>query len=1043
MPNSADVLANPILNGPYDPPSRYFELGETGPTGAIIDGRRPSESFIPIPPTKKRGKAKTAAAHGQLELDLTHEVVEPNTFIDALRGDVARWRTAGYPSVTTTSKRLLEHWADPTRENRILFAQREAAETAIYLAEVATRQSALRSRDWRAQLADFNHDNNLDLPRVAFKMATGSGKTVVMAMLIAWQTLNKVAHAGDPRFSRRFLLVAPGITIRDRLRVLQPNDRENYYDQRGIVPAGLRAQLGKAQILVVNYHAFLLRDSKEIQGVSSATRRILTHGKAEDPFKETEQAMVSRVLRDWGVGGGRRQSDVIVINDEAHHCYANRPIDPGALESGALEGDKEDLQRNLDARVWFKGIQAIAEHVGVKQVYDLSATPFYLKGSGYREGFIFPWTVSDFSLMDAIESGIVKVPRIPVDDDAEGDEVTYLNLWDKIGRLLPKRGRKDGQQVDLPPELEGALQSLYRSYLTSYEHWRAELAPLDEPPPVFIVICPNTTVSKMVFDWVAGREGDFNSGVSVSAGNLALFSNFPDGQSLAKPNTILVDSAQLESGEAMSADFKQAANVEIAAFKADYRLRNPGADVDALTDEDLLREVLNTVGKRGRLGEHVRCVVSVSMLTEGWDANTVTHILGVRAFGSQLLCEQVVGRGLRRRSYVIGDDGKFTPEYANVYGVPFAFIPTDAPVVDAKPPQPATHVRAVVGREHLRIEFPNVEGYRLEVADGHLGLAPDLEPYVVSRETIPTWTDASGVVGESEVVRDDIPTVRPQQLAYGIARRLAHHHFAIDPTRVDAEGDIAGVTDRPWLFPQLVDISRRWVARAVSFQDGLHLGHLAAYSTRVARAADRVFEAISQFQSARTQRLLPILRQHDATGSTGGVSFQTRKTAIRAKPDRSEVSHVVLDGVAGNTWEQLVMTFCEDPDRPVAAYVKNDHLGFAIPYVHEGRTHRYVPDFLIRLPQRDEGDPVRTLIVEVSGGQKSSHAPGPTWVKATTARDSWCTAVNNHGGFGVWGYVELTDPPTMADRLLEAIDNLYAGRPITGDPDLIDLAKVL
>ncbi|WP_326842345.1 DEAD/DEAH box helicase family protein [Streptomyces sp. NBC_01558] len=1016
---SVEALVNPIINSPYGVPSRHFVLGPKGPTGAILEHRRPSESFIPVAPVRK-GRKKGGENATQETLPLTHEQVVRNTLIDQLRSEVALWRARNYDGVTPTTRKLLLHWADPDRDNRVLFAQREAAETAIFLTEVSGRRTAYGViRDWRGELADSNEEHNNGLPRVALKMATGSGKTVVMAMLIAWHTLNKIASPRDTRFVKRFLIVAPGVTIRDRLRVLQPNDPSNYYDLRDLVPSDLKGQLGKSQILIVNYHAFLLKDSREIKGVAKATRQVLLAGKKVDPFKETEDAMVSRVLRGWGVGSGKKQSDIVVLNDEAHHCYQDKPI---TIEGE--EADAEANERNADARVWFKGLQAIARKVGVKSVYDLSATPFYLSGSGYKEGFIFPWVVSDFSLMDAIECGIVKIPRIPVDDDAAHEAVTYLNLWESIGKVLPKRGRRDLDASSwVPPdELVGALHSLYRSYERAFAHWETELKPLGETPPVFIVVCPNTAVSKLVHDWIAGWES--------TPGSLSLFSNVVDGKLLARPRTVLVDSAQLESGEAMKKDFKEAAAAEIEAFKAELRLRNPGADVD-VTDEDLLREVMNTVGKKGRLGEQVRCVVSVAMLTEGWDANTVTHILGIRAFRSQLLCEQVVGRGLRRRSYDANENGFFEPEYASVYGVPFAFIPTDRPQVDPKPPRPTTLVRTVEGRSHLRITFPKLTGYRLEIPDAGLFLVDDVEPFVIGPGTIPTWTEAAPVVGESELIEDAPESQRPQTVAYWLAKRLLSTHF-----RTEGEaGD-----NRPWLFPELVGVCKDWIDRAVTVENGFDLGFLIRYVQWQARAADAVYAAVIRQEENRRARLRPILRPFDPIGSTENVSFNTRKVALVADPDRSEVSHVVLDGPEGNTWEQLLMAYSEK-HRDVLAYVKNDHLGFEIPYVYEGTRHDYVPDFLVKLRTGpDEID--RTLIVEVSGGQKQIHAPGLTGMKRVAARDTWCVAVNNHGGFGRWGYLEITDPATAEPALDEAIRRLYADDgAIIGDPDRSDFEE--
>lgn len=1005
----SETIENPILNSPYDPPARHFVMGDHGPTGEIADGRRPSESFIPIAPTRKgRGAVQEQFDFG------TRERTEPNTLINSLRRDVAQWRQRNYERATPISRKLLQHWADPSRDNRVLFCQREAAETAIFLAEVAGRHGY---NDWRQRLSEANDEHNSGLPRVALKMATGSGKTVVMAMLIAWQTLNKAFAPRDARFTNRFLVIAPGITIRDRLRVLQPSDPGNYYAARDLIPSDLQGALAQAQIVVTNYHAFLLRDAKEIKGVSATTRKVLLAGKSEDPFRETPDAMVSRVLRDFGSAKG----EILVINDEAHHCYQDKPLTSGKLS-------KDEADANGEARVWFKGIQAIVRKLGVKQVYDLSATPFYLSGSGYQEGFIFPWTVSDFSLMDAIESGIVKVPRTPVDDDAAGELVTYLNLWSHVGDQLPKR--KSGKDTDadwVPPEvLEGALRSLYASYLRSYEHWERELAPHGLTPPVFIVVCPNTVVSKLVYDWIAGREIDVDGTVIQRPGHLELFSNIENGTPLARPCTILVDSAQLESGEALKGDFKTAAAAEIDAFKAQYRLDHPGADVDKITDEEILREVMNTVGKPGMLGAGVRCVVSVAMLTEGWDANTVTHILGIRAFSSQLLCEQVVGRGLRRRSYDVNDDGLFEPEYANVYGIPFAFIPSDRVVKEPTPKPPALEVCSLEGRAHLRITFPRLDGYRVEVPDPELLFdTTGLPTFVIGANEVPTWTVSAPAIGVTERVEDVDPySFRMQEVAFALAKHLLERHFQDGDNRV------------PWRFPQLVRIAQQWLTECVEVRDGRSIGSLVTSTQLRARACEDIVHAISTQEGNRRGRLRAVLRPFDPVGSTGDVRFLTRKAVVDT--EKSEISHVVLDGVDGNTWEQILSLECELNPR-VAAYAKNDHLGFEIPYIHNGRSHSYVPDFLLRLRRADGEDFDRHLIVEVSGGQKS---PGPTREKARTARDQWCPAVNNHGGFGRWGFVEITDMTTARADLNDAIARLYDDQPIIGDPDLLDFNEV-
>ncbi|MFT3714784.1 MAG: DEAD/DEAH box helicase family protein [Gordonia sp. (in: high G+C Gram-positive bacteria)] len=1004
-------ITNPVINSPYEPPSRHFVIGDDGhPRDETAPGRRPSQSFIPIAPERK---AKGKAAQQTLDFG-TGERIEENTLINSIRRDVAKWRMSGhYDGVTPISRKLLQHWADPSRDNRVLFCQREAVETAIFLAEVAGRHGYT---DWRRRLDPVNDEYNSGLPRIAMKMATGSGKTVVMAMLIAWQTLNKVQTPRDARFTTKFLVVTPGITIRDRLRVLQPSDPGNYYKLRDLIPADLEGMLDRAQVVVTNYHAFLPREAKEFKGVAANTKKLLRPGESAAVFKESEEQVVARVLRDFGSAKG----EVVVLNDEAHHCYQDKVMT-------SSEVTKEEAEANVEARVWFKGVLAVAKRVGVKQVFDLSATPYFLSGSGHHQGTLFGWTVSDFSLMDAIESGIVKIPRTPVDDDAAGDQVSYLHLWDQIGDKLPKRkGLKlTLDQWPLPEVLEGALQSLYSSYQKSYDHWQRELAPFGETPPVFIVVCPNTSVSKLVFEWIGGWEAERDGMVVPQPGRLALFDNYPGGRALARPRTILVDSAQLESGEGLKDDFKKVAGPEIAAFKAQYRIDHPGADVDKITDEEILREVMNTVGKPGMLGADVRCVVSVAMLTEGWDANTVSHILGVRAFGSQLLCEQVVGRGLRRRSYVVDDDGLFAPEYANVYGIPFSFIPTDTPTTDPKPPQPTLHVHAVPGREDLEIQFPWVDGYRLELPDPELHFeVSGAEKFVIGASEVPTWTVSAGVVGVPE--RDEMgdrTAVRDKEIAFALAKDLLENHYQSVDDR------------RPWLFPQLVDIAAKWLRECVVEEDGRTAAALLSLSELRARACEQIVNLISTYPGSPRARVRVLLRAFDPVGTSADVSFFTRKAAIEA--EKSQVSHCVLDGQGGNTWEQIMAQQCELNGR-VAAWVKNDHLGFEIPYVHNGRSHAYVPDFILRLAKADD-DVDRHLIVEVSGGQKS---PGPTKEKAETARNRWCQGVNNRGGFGIWDYIEITDPTTVPRVLNDAIDRLYRGL-LSGDPDRLDSLESL
>jgi type III restriction enzyme len=415
------IIPNPVINSPFDEPSRHFYFEEDAITDKIVERRRLSSYFVPVPKPKNTGK--------QLELDTewTQDRIEENKFINAVRETVAKWRLGRYDGVTNATRELLDYWRNPKRERRLYYCQVEALETAIYLAEIADRQDgAWILRDLR----EANFSSNPLLNRVAFKMATGSGKTVVMAMLIAWHTLNKTANPKDSRFNDAFLIVTPGITIRECLRGLLPNDPENYYAKVDIVPASAREALGRVKILITNYHAFLPRE-KAIVG--KVTQQVLGNGKT-GAFTETPDDVVRRICRDLG-----NKRNLIVMNDEAHHCYRPKPAEDGEQLKG--EERKEAEKRDQEARVWISGLEAVKCKNGLRAVYDLSATPFFLKGSGYHEGTLFPWVVSDFSLIDAIEAGVVKVPRVPVTDNSmTGEQPTFRDLWIRIREHPPKKG---------------------------------------------------------------------------------------------------------------------------------------------------------------------------------------------------------------------------------------------------------------------------------------------------------------------------------------------------------------------------------------------------------------------------------------------------------------------------------------------------------------------------------------------------------------------------------------------------------------------------
>ncbi|HEV3025626.1 MAG TPA: DEAD/DEAH box helicase family protein, partial [Pirellulales bacterium] len=995
MAKTPTAIENPILNSPFEEPRRHFRFDENGITDQIVAERRASSYFIPIAQPRKKPKD-----HQQTFEGWTEDRIEENKTVNAIRPRVTAWRQGGYPGVTRTTARLLEHWTAPQRERRLFFCQIEALETIIYIAEVARKfGDAWIENDLRR----FNAAANPELLRLALKMATGSGKTVVMAMLIAWHTLNKLANSQDARFSDAFLIVTPGITIRDRPRVLLPGDPQNYYRLLDVVPEDLREELGKARIVITNFHAFQRREKTQAARLTKALLASRDDSAGSDsPFTESNGEMVRRACRGLG-----NKKNIIVINDEAHHCYRRAAAEEGKEEKLTGDERKEAQKRNEEARIWVSGVEAVKRKLGVKAVYDLSATPFFLRGSGYGEGTLFPWVVSDFSLIDAIESGIVKVPRVPVADDSmRGDLPTYRDLWLRIRDDLPKKGRGTAAvsgEPRLPAVLEGALQSLYDNYAKSFQRWAANEAARAAglTPPVFIVVCSNTNVSKLVFDYIAGWEKQLPGGATVAVpGKLHLFSNVEGEQFTARPNTILVDSQQLESGEAMSADFKQIAAREIDEFKADYRRRFPGRDADDLTDEDLLREVMNTVGKEGKLGERVRCVVSVSMLTEGWDANTVTHILGVRAFGTQLLCEQVVGRGLRRMSYSATRRQLDTPsgtvefeafpvEYAEVYGVPFSFIAASGSADDAQRERP-THVRALEDRAACEITFPRIDGYRYELPAERLEASFDERSrLVLSTVNVPTRVENAPIVGETTIHSlDELKLRREQEVAFLIAKLVLERYFRDDEQNV-----------KPWLFPDLLAITGRWLRECVALKDNT-FKQLLLLIENAHDAADRIYKAVVAADPG-PKRLLPIAKPYDTVGSTRYVSFDTIRATYSTDAAKCHVSHVVGDT---ESWEQKMAQALEEMEE-VLAYVKNQGLGFMIPYSLAGQQRNYMPDFIVLIDDGRGPDDPLNVVLEVSGQRDKEKE-----AKVTTARTLWVPAVNNAGAWGRWAFIEILDP---------------------------------
>ena len=1041
---------NPVLNNPYEEPMYYYDTDMNGNIdyATVIDGRRPFGYDVNIVP-KKRGDKTFFSQEDFISVDPNAE------FINGIRKEVKTWREAGYPKASRITKELLDFWFNnkERRPNlRLFFCQREAVETAVWLNEIAERDPNTGNYILNL-LTERRHTVSKDdayvLPRTAFKMATGTGKTVVMAMLILYNYLNKRANPMDTHYADHFLLCAPGITIRDRLAVLQLDysqrsnnfERTDYYHQRGLIPPQFEKELGglNSSITIVNYQQFLPRVFAG-KHASPLDGKIVYRDGEMVQQKETEDysVMLSRVL-EKGVKGKR----IIVINDEAHHCYLPR----NTKDKSLTDDEKSDLkQENDTAMVWYEGLRQM-KLLGYKiqHVYDLSATPYYLKGSGYPEYSLFPWVVSDFGLVDAIESGLVKIPYLPAyDNTPDLDEPKLRNIYDSIKDKLPKRGlraqkKKDKEDnVDTSaltvqaPNLPTLLNTALEQFVKDYEDYDRGLRQAFEAmgtlytaPPVLIVVCNNTTVSHEVYRDIAGYQDGVNEDGEprYRHGRFEIFSNY-DGMGLPKEKfpTLLIDSSALdEASTRIDEAFKKAYANEIEEFRHEYANQHGAGSADNLTDADILREVVNTVGKPGKLGGDIKCVVSVSMLTEGWDANTVTHVCGIRAFGSQLLCEQVVGRALRRQSYdLIPYDKlgreidrhdlykynkenityKFPPEYARIIGVPFNTFKGGKTVV-TKPQKPKAIIRALPERQQMEIKFPVITGYRSDNIEGTLTADfTGLPKFQLNFNQIPTETILETVVnGDQKMLKTDYKELRDSQVIYYFAHLMIREYYTSREHGQQFQK-----------FPDIKKIVETWYNEQLEIIGGdgspeqKRLVMLWNYKAVLGNIMEGVHKA-----NADHEEISAVLNYYNPEGSTIHVYRPTNRPVYPTQ--KSHVNYVIAED---NSWQQIAAQTLDSMEC-VECWVKNTYLGFRIPYTVGDENKEYQPTFIVRVKGIN-------LIVECEDfdGDKS----GNKEAKRHYLKDYWIPAANNLKTYGTWDLLEVRDIDQLEKLINDKIKQL-------------------
>ncbi|NEI28466.1 MULTISPECIES: BPTD_3080 family restriction endonuclease [Rhizobium] len=1012
-PLTVAEVDSPIINSPFQEPVSHW-LIERGKPPTKTEGRRRASYFYRVPEHAGRGqrsKQQTELFESEKGEEIELEIV------NFIRERVKEWRSGSrsggvvYDGASPVTKELLELWRSNDRMQRLFFAQIEAVETIIFLVEAK----------------DIYHKGLPEMPkdepgleaktagvrafaRYACKMATGSGKTTVMGMLTAWSILNRVASPRDDRFSDTVLIVCPNVTIRERLQELDPALGDlSLYRTRQLVPPHRMEELRRGEVMIANWHRLAKKETNIVNRVSAKVVKtgvpveVVRNAGRENEIKyfESDAAWFKRIRRELGSGKGRSQH-WLIFNDEAHHAY--RRGDVGA-EDQALDEDKELAKKNeREATIWIEGLDRInrlaggSRRRGINLCVDLSATPFYIQGSGNEVGKPFPWIVSDFGLLDAIESGLVKIPQLPARDVTGAAEAAYFNIW----RWVQAKAKEDGYGTNVTPELVMNYASAPINLLAAEWHERfleweqfSKQQHKHPVPPVFIVVCRDTAIAKEVHSWLANG----NDGYGVSP---LWFRNAPGHEV-----TVRIDSKVIEDIEEGGSkdETRRLRFILDTVGKPEW----PGGKVPEEWSE-LVRKhndkaasddndgSLKWIDERIPPGRDVRCIVSVAMLAEGWDANTVTHIVGLRPFGSQLLCEQVVGRALRRKSYALNEETQmFAEETAKVFGVPFELIPFKVAPAGQTLPQPEpNHIYSVPEKAEYEITFPLVTGYH---QSGQFDVFVDWDrvskvtidpmriPQIVELTplTTPDGTLAAYGPGDKPVLslKDWRAMFREQQVAFRLAREIC--------LRWQADNGAAAVPTQH-LFPKIAFAAKRFLAEKLDLKGDSETCDVLLVGEYMQAAIGSLLEAIKKGSSTTEAEIAVVPQGAAGSGSTLFVDFHTTKPIYPAT--RCHLNAMVADT---QKWEQSA-AFLLDSHPGVKKWVKNDRLGFFIPYRNRGIPAKYVPDFIVVT------DTDQNVVIEIKG-QMTDGADA----KARAAQ-RWVYAVNRLGQYGLWHYLLVSDP---------------------------------
>ena len=1036
-------VEKPIICSPYEEPQDHWVYDRKTGEPSRAGSRRQAGYWYK---TERTGSA-------QIEL-FAEEDRDDLPLVNLLRDDVRRWRNKNYQGASRVTIELLKHWAKTDLYRRLFFCQREAVETIIYLSEIRIpgrsgrtgfKKFNLTDDDLQnlltgqrpsfateASLGDFfptllDHPGGTDIAgikRMGCKMATGSGKTVVMSMLIAWAFCNRGHNPSSKEFPNAVLVCCPNLTVKERLQVLRPEHPDNYYAAFDLVPAKYRPLMQMGKVLVTNWHAFAA-ESEHKEG--DRTYAVVNKG------SETPETFARRVLGDLV-----DRMPIMVLNDEGHHCWRSK----SEGSKIKLTGDerREFEAESHEATVWVEGIDCLNnslklpdEQCGIALCVDLSATPFYIKGSGHPEGQPFPWLVSDFGLVDAIECGVVKIPRLPVEDTTGQPDPRYFRLWEAIkdglnsAELLPGSSKKPKPEV-VYRKSEDALLQIAGQWIERFRYIEEGKPGQETVPPVLIVVCDSTDVAKLFFEKISGeREEDIvtEEDADEVLGGEKPSARMAGSRKTRKKRIVYGKGEVFHDYFANKQGLRHTVRID-SKLLAEADRNDPDKKRQDAAEE--LRRIVSTVGQRGQPGEHVRCVVSVSMLTEGWDANNVTQILGIRAFGSQLLCEQVVGRGLRRMDYTPDPDtGLLTEEYVDVYGIPFSVIPFKGRSGKQKQPddKPKNHVRAMPERSAMEIRFPVVEGYAFSLKKNLIRCDIDsMETLTIQPNINPTATYVSTTVGynvgapskahaATYTLQDRsqyYESTHIQQIMFQLALLIVDDLVSNNQAESDQRRRVLRLQSRHQLFPQVFLYVKDYIRKKVDFQgeNQCELGLQQYVERLVERLRDGMFPDDAKGEAS----LLPLLNRYKPIGTTSDVDFKTIRPCFST--EASHINQVVLDT---KTYEKTATFNIEKSVKQgiTKYYARNDRMGLVIPYQYQKVDHTYLPDFLIRLNTAKQD---LTLVLEIKGLESEQDK-----AKHQAAR-KWVEAVNNWGELGRWAFHVCRCPNKLDEELKLLLGNL-------------------